>query len=113
MLFFQSDRLVDLLLPVDHVIGLLAQAVDSVNSNNNNFYGNNINSSGAVGNSAYPQIEELEAAAAAFDTRLRPSDDLAVKRSASVRGEREERVGAFSGGVPQGERLALFPILQQ
>lgn len=64
----QSDRLVDLLLPVDSVVGLLAQAMDGVdgaNGGNGGNGGNGANGGNPIG-ASYPQMEELPVAAA-FD----------------------------------------------
>lgn len=78
---YQSDRLVDLLLPVDSVVGLLAQAVDGVDGTNGD------NPIGA----SYPQIEGLPVAAA-YDG----AGEVDAEASPM------ERMEKFPANVPQG-----------
>lgn len=80
---FQSDRLVDLLLPVDSVVGLLAQAVDREDTTS---------AGGDAPGGVYPQLERLAAAA---------STDGAPKEVLPTWAQ-EEATTSLSGNVPQG-----------
>ena len=59
----QSDRVVDLLLPIDAVIGLLGQAVDTADT-----AAIDVTGGGLAGGGTHPQFEGLPAAAPASST---------------------------------------------
>lgn len=102
----QSDRVVDLLLPIDAVIGLLGQAVDTADT----AASINIAGEGLAGGGTHPQLEALPGAAPAS-----PSDPVSsipggegMEPFSRVGGE-GRGAGSVPWSVSQGATTPYFP----